>query len=385
MMSFARTHRIWAAEISSATLKNFVAKHYTSGKRDLYAAFILRCCEWADHDAYVAMVTQQSWMFLRSFVELRTSSARQPTNGGLLVRSSIEVLAHLGRYAFSEITNALVAPVLFSLRQHHPGSKHRLWASRLTTPRPAGEQAMVLQDAARTGIASGIVSTPYQSDLSLIPESPIAYWLNKRFFRLLQTTSHLKDVADACAGMQTSDNDRFLRYFWEVRDYGVVTQARPISGRWFLYSKGGRYQKWAGMEWLVIDWENAGDQIRTFERSFIRNENKSLFHTGLTYTEMGNGTQGTRLMRHSIFDVKGMSIFPKGATVELIPLAGSLSTHLCSYLLRVTTQNIEFHAGYVANLPMPSQSIAGLAQPTGSCIALKSFLVSRDPIEYTFF
>ncbi|MCZ7570454.1 MAG: BREX-1 system adenine-specific DNA-methyltransferase PglX [Ardenticatenaceae bacterium] len=54
-----------------APLKNYVSRHYPSGKRDLYAAFILRCLELCRPNGRVAMVTQQSWMFLRSFADLR--------------------------------------------------------------------------------------------------------------------------------------------------------------------------------------------------------------------------------------------------------------------------------------------------------------------------
>ena len=53
-------------------VKRYVEKHFASGKRDLYAAFILRCLELAKPETgRVAMVTQQSWMFLRSFADLR--------------------------------------------------------------------------------------------------------------------------------------------------------------------------------------------------------------------------------------------------------------------------------------------------------------------------
>ena len=43
------------------------------GKRDLYAAFILRCREFARDGGYVGMVTQQSWMFLTSLLRPSTS------------------------------------------------------------------------------------------------------------------------------------------------------------------------------------------------------------------------------------------------------------------------------------------------------------------------
>jgi hypothetical protein len=52
-------------------LKTYVQRHYPQGKRDLYAAFIQRCLHLTGHRGKVAMVTQQSWMFLRSFTELR--------------------------------------------------------------------------------------------------------------------------------------------------------------------------------------------------------------------------------------------------------------------------------------------------------------------------
>ena len=53
-------------------LESYVEKHYPSGKRDLYAAFILRCLELCQPNGRVAMVTMQSWMFFSSFIDLRS-------------------------------------------------------------------------------------------------------------------------------------------------------------------------------------------------------------------------------------------------------------------------------------------------------------------------
>ena len=43
-------------------LKRYVQRHYKPGKRDLYAAFILRCIDFAQPNGRVAMVTQESWI-----------------------------------------------------------------------------------------------------------------------------------------------------------------------------------------------------------------------------------------------------------------------------------------------------------------------------------
>jgi hypothetical protein len=54
-----------------APLRKYVERYYTSGKRDLYSTFILRCTEFCRQDGRVAMVTQQAWLFTNSYVELR--------------------------------------------------------------------------------------------------------------------------------------------------------------------------------------------------------------------------------------------------------------------------------------------------------------------------
>src|SRR5207245_10376517 len=101
-------------------LKTYVQRHYSKGKRDLYAAFIQRCLQLAGHRGKVAMVTQQSWMFLRSFTELRK---------GVLEQQSIECLAHLGEHGFEDPAAAGAFVALFVLTQVLPASEHRLWTA----------------------------------------------------------------------------------------------------------------------------------------------------------------------------------------------------------------------------------------------------------------
>src|SRR5205807_1155737 len=86
-----------------APLRKYVEKYYPSGRRDLYTTFILRCLELCSSDGRVAMVTMQGWMFLRSFVDLRAIPEEKLKAGkdsefiGLLRKTSIEGLVHLGR------------------------------------------------------------------------------------------------------------------------------------------------------------------------------------------------------------------------------------------------------------------------------------------------
>lgn len=128
-------------------LKKYVERHYPLGKRDLYAAFILRCLELAADRGRVAMVTQQSWMFLRSFADLRAAEDPDASFQGLLRETTIEALAHLGPGAFGEISGEVVNTVLFSLTKAAPSSDHRVTAFRLIGPKSPEEKDRLLRQA----------------------------------------------------------------------------------------------------------------------------------------------------------------------------------------------------------------------------------------------
>jgi hypothetical protein len=89
-------------------LADFLTDHYEDAKGDLYAAFIARCAELANDTGRVGMITQQSFMFISSYENLRT---------GLLQEFAIETMAHTGPHAFPEIQGEKVNTTAFVLRR----------------------------------------------------------------------------------------------------------------------------------------------------------------------------------------------------------------------------------------------------------------------------
>lgn len=122
----------------SPRLKAFVEREYKEGKRDLYAAFIQRCRDFAWRGGYVGMVTQQSWLFLRSYAALRKD---------VLERTTVATLAHLGEHAFEESAAAGAFVALFTLRNAPPEPEHRIVAFRLVGPKSPGEKDALLRQA----------------------------------------------------------------------------------------------------------------------------------------------------------------------------------------------------------------------------------------------
>jgi hypothetical protein len=352
-------------------VKRYVESHFSPGKRDLYAAFILRCLELAKPETgRVAMVTQQSWMFLRSFADLRALDEEKLKKAkgfkGILRETSIETLAHLGPGAFGEISGEVVNTVLFTLAKKAPADDHCLIAFRLIGLKSPEEKAMHLRNVNGT-----IVSRPLQSRFLTIPQTPVCYWLRERFFDLLAGMT-LGDAAILAEPSTTGANDRFIRAFWEA----------PRSKRWMSISRGGGYAKWTGYNLWEMDWEMSGRRIKASEGSYVRNEHL-MFREGLTYSESARGSLGIRELKiGETFAKSGPGIFHH--VPDLLSLAGILNCRLCSYILRVTARTFMFSVGSLKILPMPINSVTRSTQHVGACLALKRCIVALDPTERSF-
>jgi SAM-dependent methyltransferase len=363
-----------------AVVKGYVERYFAAGKRDLYAAFIQRCRELTAEGGRVATVAQQSWLFLPSFASLRarkTDANDTSRHGfsGILRCTTIETIAHLGRYAFSDIGNAVVAPLMCVFRNSAPPDGHRLWACRLTAPRPSTEQAGLLREAVCAPL-SPLVSRPIQTRFLAIPGTPICYWLTERLFELLtkRDAGDVSSVALVYPGLKTGADERFLRFFWEC--------PTGVAG-WVPYSKGGAgCERWYGQTSLCVDWRHARTPFREYHDS--RQPYSELYlQDGYTYSSAAKSLGVRRLVSGSIFGSKGPGIFPKVGAWVVPLLCGRLST----YFVRAMTVGLDILVENVRTIPLPQADDARrafLSDITEPCVALKRQLIDDELTQRTY-
>jgi len=355
-------------------LKTYVQRVYPLGKRDLYAAFIQRNRDWTKERGIVSMVTQQSWMFLRSFVKMREK---------ILKENCIKTLAHLGEHAFDDPAAAGAFVVLFTLANEKPREEHRLVALKLIEPKSSSDKIKALLDSL-TKSDSDRRFRLRQMNFRRIPESPFVYSLKPNFFKLLESAERMKDIADLKQGLATGDNPRFVRFWWEVlpENMGSVSNGKPVSGRWFGYEKAGGYRKWWGYHYYVVDWSEIA---RNHYSDYGRLQNEDFyFRRGLTYTLMARGKMGCRYIDKSIYDVASISIFPLTLQSEGF-IASVLNTRVSTYLLRAIVQDLKFHLGYTELLPVPAQNSALQGKLAQHCLTSKRLIVDLDMVERDFY
>lgn len=102
-------------------LKDYLKNNYPNSKSDLFAVFIEKCHDFCKEMGFIAMITQQSFMFLSTFENLRV---------GLINNHTIIDMAHLGARAFDEIGGEVVQATSFINRnnfiENYNSTFHRL-------------------------------------------------------------------------------------------------------------------------------------------------------------------------------------------------------------------------------------------------------------------
>lgn len=355
----------------NARLSKYVKKEYPSSKNDLMTVFMEVCMEHLYEKGKYGMINLPSWLFLSSFEALRKD---------LISNYHIDSLLHMGRGIFGidwgsttfVITNVKTKSKGVYFKLHERNFQHiyfthigQLFLQVLnnhelkydfTAYRDEDVTNIELFNFKHSENGIKLYFEADQSDFEKIPGSPIGYWVSPNILKIFTSNLALSAVASPCVGLQTADNARFLRLWSEVSrsriGFGFENAASAArSGlKWFPYNKGGSARKWYGNQTHIINWENDGEEIKTFKGAVIRNPdyyfNPSI-SWGLiasTYTSFRDYPAGF------IYDVAGMSLFPYNENTKYAIL-GWLNTNLFCNIIKIINPTINMQCGDVAKAP----------------------------------
>ncbi|AST56493.1 restriction endonuclease [Thermoanaerobacterium thermosaccharolyticum] len=299
-------------------LSNLIKKKFIS-KTDLYAVFLERCMKYTLKNGFIAMVTQQSWMFLSSFEKLRET---------ILKNNTILLLSQLGPRAFEEIGGEVVQTTAFVLLNSFIESFGGAYIRLVDFNNPYDKEKAFLSGINRYYNVD-------QSTFKSIPGSPIAYWVSDKMREAFVKGKRLGDIADDIAsGNKTANNQKYLRYIWEVNRY-------KIDSKWILYAKGGEYRKWYGNIDSVIDWSSDARYFYKTNKSSNLLDKKFWFKKGITYTDLTSKDFNCRILTENVlFDMSGPSIIV-GDEVKRNYLLGFYNSIVNSNFLKIL--NSSFH------------------------------------------
>ena len=331
-------------------LKDFAKKNYKDYSKDLFSMFIYRNFDFCKKYGYNALMTPFVWMFIKNYENLRKF---------IINNKSISSLIQLEYSAFSEATVPICTFVLSNFDENYAGTYLKL--SEFTGGMDV-QKEKVLQIIKGDEILND--KNKYiikQFNFDKIPGSPIAYWIDDNLIACFNNTK-LESLANVKQGLATADNNRFLRYWWEV-DFNNIgfssincEDSKNTNKKWFPYNKGGDYRKWWGNQEFVVNWENDGYEIRNIigpnGRVRSRAQNTQFyFHKSLSWSKISSGKVAFRYYPNGfIFDVAGCSVFLDKKNINYI--FGFLNSNICGDILDLISPTLNYEVGHVASLPI---------------------------------
>ena len=150
------------------------------------------------------------------------------------------------------------------------------------------------------------VHLAHHASLRELPGGVLAYWLPASFLSRVLTLPRMQSSSvEVFSGLQTDDDFRFLRAWWEcpyIEMYNV----------WFPFAKGGEYQPYSDDLHLVVNWAQQGAELKAFVSYLYVNWSRHIknteqyFKPGLTYTERTTSDISVRAFpSRAIFSVSG--------------------------------------------------------------------------------
>jgi len=322
----------------NAKLAKYVKDNYPNSKSDLFAVFIEKWNTMMTLYGYNSMVTMQSWMFLSSFEKMRKN---------IISTKDIVCLMHMENMvmgiAFGTAVTVFRNLHIFNFR----GTYTQIKLCDIANNKPRYFPIIENRFAQ--------VST---DNFSRIPGNPIAYWTSTNFINAYQNRT-ISEYGIARSGLQTGDNNCFLRFWQEVNYHNIAfgmnskIEYLQTGKKWTPQIKGGEYRKWYGNFDYVVNWKNDGEEIRKCKgcRLNAMGNNELYFKSGITWSHTTSSVYGARyLPKGHLFNVEAPTLFV-GKNKELYFLA-FLNSAVAQLYLNAINSTIHYLVGNIISLPI---------------------------------
>ena len=380
----------------NSTLSEYVKTYYAEGKADLFSVFMMMGMERLQANGKMAQINMQSWMFLSSFEKLRNS---------FLQDYCIDNMLHLGAHTFDELSGEVVQNTAFVLTNPHyskygemtdaelaalPKEERMAIVDKLIEEVDNGSFKKSIQEAKGTyyRLVDGKNCTDKeqlflshihgnedgnriyypnveQKNFKELTGSPLGYWISPTMYNTIANNPSIGELSEPRAGLQTSDNNRFLRIWSEVSFEKIgLNLDRDIAlksdFKWFPHNKGGHDRRWYGNRDYIINFKNDGEELKYWlehnpndptTKSWSRNlRNYPLyFKRGVTWSAVSSKNITVRYSPTGcLFDTSGPMLFSEN---NIDYFLGFMNSNVLLKFARLFAQGLSIGSGHIARVP----------------------------------
>ncbi len=329
-------------------VKNYVDAYYRYNP-EYYINFFEVCKRLTKKRGAIGMLVPRSFMFKKSFEDFR----KDFLDGE---EGKFNLLSELG---IGVLDNATVRTVGTVVRVNEDEKNNKGTFLRVHDAGTQKKEETFIQ-AAYISNQEDKVKRRFNRDLSefrLIPGRPMSYWVPLKLREIYDSDTVFDaengqvdrdSLGSIRVGIQTGNDTRFTRFFWEI----------DMDG-WVPFTSGGRDAWMIPRVTQLINWRSDGREIKRHMSSRPQNTG-FYFRRGLSYTHIKeSGRRFGLLVEGSIFNQTGPVFFPKNNAKEVLGFANS---NMMTYMMLSQTTGRHWNVGETAKVPWYKEisSIEGL-------------------------
>ncbi|MDO4754760.1 MAG: BREX-1 system adenine-specific DNA-methyltransferase PglX [Parabacteroides sp.] len=337
-------------------LSDYISNYYKAYKYDLFSCFIVKIRNMIKNSGIAAMLTQQTWLNVDSFENLRKH---------IIENDTLISLAHLGNNALE----GGLGTVAF-----------------VFTPKVCEDYVTKFIDLTEYDYFEkknnlhnkSLVSEKNTNIFTLLPKTVFVYNVGTKIIEFFGKEKLIKEHSLPRSGLVTRNNNLFLKLWYEVEHTNIDFDCDLVnySLKWYPHTKGGGYRKWYGNFEYVVNWQNNGSDIREFTKdanggSVVSQE--CYFHEGLSWSLSTFSAKFS--MRYQpkgfIFNVESPAIFDVPKYEYLL---GFLNSCVAEVFLDLLSDNLHYKTNDIGNTPI----IFGEKQEEVKRIVLDNIRLSKQ-------
>ena len=339
-------------------MSRWVKKGYPDVKSDLFSSFVVRMFDLAKDHGECGVMSPFVWMFIGSYEKLRNEIIDNRT------------LTSLIQLEYSGFAGATVPICTYTF--HNSFIKgYKGGYVRLSNFVGASVQAPKALEAIKNPDCGWF----YRRDAETfrqIPGTPIAYWASDGLFDAFEAGPLAKKVP-VKKGLDTGDNDRFLRYWHEVDfsklgiGYDSARSFLQSGSKWAPHDKGGDFRKWYGNNDWIINWGFDGMELKASSANLISPQ--FYFQRAITWSALSSGRPGFRLSdQGALSNTAGSSMFPEEKDISSV--LAYMNSSVVLKALELLAPTLNYSAGPVGSVPLMPDNIDRCPEISDMCVSI---------------
>ncbi|MFC6380854.1 BREX-1 system adenine-specific DNA-methyltransferase PglX [Psychrobacter glacincola] len=316
---------------ASSNSKKYIEHNYPHTKSNILASFVERGICIGSPQSRVGAITSRTCLYL-------------PTMSGLREK----VLGHTNEIALCAdlgdgVLDAMVETSAYVIA---PTQSTSLFY-RLVTDSNKQE---LLKECCNINKSNKKVFISNAQNFRKLTDSPYCYWVDHKVIDKINLSTLEEAGATIKVGLQTGDDFRFLRNYWEV-------SPELVADSWVFYSKTEKAIPWHSPINLIVNWSSSGYEVKNFydSKGKLRSRPQNIdayFKPGFSYMNRSSRIVPYLVPKGCIPSAGRSQAFPyEGREIDALAICAS---NVGSAVARFRGENFgrpKFQVGMIQQLP----------------------------------